>query len=149
MCSSTPKVQHTRRYARHWAVHTSVSTTASDCKARWYSEKIHTGIVATNTSGHYLIQVPRPPKSEWISWRKPVSAANLQAIMAGASSSSVILLKPKPYLKKSVRMLSSHIRRGKQSRCRQRKRKKWHRRRWIAVGICLCLEYAGKSLRKI
>ena len=107
--SNTPKVLHTRRYARHWAVHTSVSTTASDYKVRWYSEKIHTGIVVTNTSGHYPIQVPRPPKSEWISWRKQVSTASSQATIVGTSSSSATRPKPRPYLKGSVKMLSSHI----------------------------------------
>ena len=69
--------------------------------------KTHTDIVATNTSGHYPIQVPRPHRNEWISWRKPVSVANSQAIMAGALSSSVTHPKPKPYTKRSVRMLSS------------------------------------------
>ena len=108
-CSNIPKVLLTRQYAKHWAVHTSGSTTASDCKAKWYSEKIHTGTVATNTSGHYPIQVPRPPQSEWICWRKPVSAASSQAIMAGASSSSAIHPKPKPYLKRSARRLLLHI----------------------------------------
>ena len=107
MCSSTPKVLHTRQYARHWAVHTSVSTTASDYKARWYLVRIPTDIVATNTSGHYHTPVPRQPKNEWINWRKPVSVANSQAIMAGALSSSVTHPKPKPYTKRSVRMLSS------------------------------------------
>lgn len=37
-------------------MHTSVFTIANDCKAGWYSERIHTDIVATNTSGHYSIQ---------------------------------------------------------------------------------------------
>ena len=82
--SNTPKVLHTSRYDKHWVVHTSVSTTANDYKAGWYSEKIHTGIVATNTSGHYPIQVPGLPKNEWISWRKPVFAASSLAIIAGA-----------------------------------------------------------------
>ena len=112
MSSSTPKVLHTRQYARHWEMPISVSTTASDCKEKWYSEKTLTVIVATNTSGHYLIQVPRPHRNEWINWRKQVSAANSQATMAAASSSSATHPKRKHYLRKSVKMLSSHIRRG-------------------------------------
>ena len=116
MCSTTPKVQHTRQYARHWVVHTSVSTTVNDCKARWYSARTLTDIVATNTSGHYHIPVPRLPRNEWISWRKLVSAANSQATMVGASSSSATLPKPKPYLKKNGRMLFLHIESGRQSR---------------------------------
>ena len=103
MFSSTPKVLHTRQYARHWAVHTSVSTTASDCKARWYSVKIPTDIAATNTSGHYHIPVPKPHKSEWINWRKQVSVANLQAIMEAVLSSSATLPKQRPYSNRSDR----------------------------------------------
>ena len=113
MYSSTPKVLHTRQYARHWAVHTSVSTTASDCKVKWYSERIPTDIVATNTSGHSHTPVPRPPRNEWINWRKPVSAASSQVTMAAASSSSATHQKLKPYLRKSVRRLSSHVGSGK------------------------------------
>ena len=45
-----------------------VSNTANDCKAKWCSEKTHTDIVATNTFGHSHTPVPRPHKSEWISW---------------------------------------------------------------------------------
>ena len=123
MCSSTPKVLHTRRYARHWAEPTSVSTTASDCKVKWYSERIPTDIVATNTSGHSHIPVPRPHRNEWINWRKPVSAANSRDTMAVASSSLATLPKPRHYLRKSARMLSSHIRRGCQSKYKQRKEK--------------------------
>lgn len=119
MCSSTPKVLHTRQYARHWAVHTSVSTTASDCKARWYSEKTPTDIVATNTFGHYLIQVPRPHRNEWINWRKQVSAANSQDTIAAASSSSATLPKRKHYLRKRGRRLSLLIKRGRLCRCKQ------------------------------
>lgn len=119
MFSSTPKVLHTRQYARHWAVHTSVSTTASDCKVKWYSERIPTDIVATNTSGHSHTPVPRPHRNEWINWKKQASVANSRVTMAAASSSSATLPKRKPYSKRSVRMLSSHIRHGRQSRCRQ------------------------------
>ena len=121
MYSSIPKVLHTRQYARHWAVHTSVSTTASDCKVKWYSERIPKDIVATNTSGHSHTQVPRPHRNEWINWRKQVSVANLQAITEAASSSSATPQKPKPSLRKSVRRLSLHIKRGKRSRYRQRR----------------------------
>lgn len=66
MCSGTPKALHTRQYAKHWAVHTSVFITANDCKAKWYSEKTPTDIVATNTSGHYHTPVPKPHRNEWI-----------------------------------------------------------------------------------
>lgn len=86
MCSSTTKVLYIRQYAKHWVVHISVYTTAKDCKARWYSEKIHTNIAEINTFGHYHTIVPRLPKSEWINWRKPVSVVNSQVIMAGTSS---------------------------------------------------------------
>ena len=116
MCSSTPKVQHTRRYARHWAVPTSVSITANDFRARWYSVRTHTVIVATNTSGHSHTPVPRQPKNEWINWRKQVSAANLQAIMEAVLSSSATLPKPKHYSKKNDKMLLSHIESGRQNR---------------------------------
>lgn len=119
MCSSTPKVLHTRQYVRHWAVPISVSTTASDYKAKWYLEKTPTDIVATNTSGHYHTQVPRLHKNEWINWRKPVSAASSQATMVGASSSSATIPKRKHYLRKRGRRLSSLIVLGRQSRCRQ------------------------------
>ena len=113
MSSSTPKVLHTRQYARHWAVPISASTTASDCKAKWYSVRIHTGIVATNTSGHYLIQVPRPHRNEWINWRKLASVANSQAIVVATSSFLATLLKLKLYSKRSDRRLSSLIRSGR------------------------------------
>ena len=85
-------------------------------KARWYLVRIPTDVVATNTSGHYLIQVPRPHRNEWINWRKPVSVANSQAIMAVVLSFSATLPKPKPYLRKNDRMLSSLIKRGRQNR---------------------------------
>ena len=123
MFSSTPKVLHTRQYARHWAVHTSVSTTASDCKAKWCSEKTPTDIVATNTFGHCHTQVPRLHRNEWINWRKRVSAANSQVTMAAALSSSATHPKRKHYLNKSVKRLSSHIKSGRRSRYRQHKRK--------------------------
>ena len=116
MYSSTPKVLHTRLYAKHWAVHTSVFTTASDCKARWYLVRIPTSIVATNTSGHSHIPVPRQPRNEWINWRKPVSAANSRDTIAVASSSSATLPKRKPSLKKNDRRWSLHIKRGRQNR---------------------------------
>lgn len=119
MCSGTPKVLHTRQYAKHWAVHTSVFITANDCKAKWYSEKTPTDIVATNTSGLSHTPVPRPPRNEWINWRKPVSAASSRATMAAASSSSATLQKRKHNLRKRGRRLSSLIVLGRQSRCRQ------------------------------
>lgn len=93
-------------------------------QGKWCSEKIPTDIVATNISGHSHTPVPRQPRNEWINWRKPVSAANSQDTMVAALSSSATLPKPKPYLRKSVRMLSSLIRRGRQSRCRRRKKRR-------------------------
>lgn len=62
---------------------TSVSTTANDCKTRWYTEKIHTDIVATNISDRWHMTVPRLHKNEWVNWRKQAFVANSQAIMVG------------------------------------------------------------------
>ena len=109
-------------YAKNRVVLTSVSTTAGNYKVKWYSAKTRTDIVATNTSGHYPIQVPRQPKSEWINWRKPVSAASSQVTMEAASSISATLPKPKHYSKMNDRRLSLLIRCGSQSRCRRHKR---------------------------
>ena len=97
-------------------VPTLASITANDYKAKWYLVRIPMVIVATNTSGHYHTPVPRLHRSEWINWRKPVSAANSQATMAATSSSSATLPKRKPYLKKNDKKLSSHIESGRQSR---------------------------------
>lgn len=91
-------------------------------QGKWYLEKTPTDIVATNTSGHSHTPVPRPPKSEWINWRKQESAANSQDTIAAALSSSATHQKPKPYLKRSVMRLLLLIRRGRLSRYRQRKR---------------------------
>ena len=102
---------------------TSVFITANDCKAKWYSEKTPTDIVATNTSGHSHIPVPRPHKKEWRNWRKLVSAANSQDTMAAASNFSATQLKRKPYLRKRGRRSLLHIKRGRQSRYRQHKGK--------------------------
>ena len=143
MYLSTPKVLHTRRYAKHWAVHTSVSTTVSDCKVRWYSEKTHTDIVATNTSGHYPIQVPKLHKNEQINWRKPVSAANSRATMAGASSFSATSPKQKYYSKKIVRMLSLLIRHGKRNKYRQHKK---DRRERCLYKICEVHRYSSNVI---
>lgn len=88
-------------------------------QGKWYSEKTPTDIVATNTSGLSHTPVPRPPRNEWINWRKPVSAASSRATMAAASSSSATLPKRKHNLRKRGRRLSSLIVLGRQSRCRQ------------------------------
>ena len=93
--------------------------TASDYKAKWCSVKIHTGIAATNTSGHSHTPVPRQPKNEWINWRKRASVVNSQDTMAAALSSLATHPKRKHYLRKRGRRLSSLIVLGRQSRCRQ------------------------------
>ena len=68
---------------------------------------------------HSHTPVPRPPRNEWINWRKPASATSSQVTMAAALNFSATLPKRKPYLSRSVKRLSWPIRSGKESKSKQ------------------------------